>query len=71
MWLLLKTAAGTFSTVVVIASSIAATMGVAGWFGMFMSTRNGECTDYGDDTCRRRLYPCDINHVVWDAPRKR
>jgi len=38
MWLLLKTAVGTFSTVVVIASSIAATMGVAGWFGMFMST---------------------------------
>jgi predicted RND superfamily exporter protein len=38
MWLLLKTAVGTFSTVMVIASSIAATMGVAGWFGMFMST---------------------------------
>ncbi|WP_293747312.1 MMPL family transporter [uncultured Paraglaciecola sp.] len=38
MWLLLKTAVGTFSTVVVIASSIAATMGVAGWFGMFMSS---------------------------------
>jgi predicted RND superfamily exporter protein len=38
MWLLLKTAVGTFSTVVVIASSIAVTMGVAGWFGMFMST---------------------------------
>lgn len=38
MWLLLKTVVGTFSTVVVIASSIAATMGVAGWFGMFMST---------------------------------
>ncbi|WP_339723899.1 MMPL family transporter [uncultured Paraglaciecola sp.] len=38
MWLLLKTAVGTFSTVVIIASSIAATMGVAGWFGMFMST---------------------------------
>ena len=38
MWLLLKTAVGTFSTVVVVASSIAATMGVAGWFGMFMST---------------------------------
>jgi predicted RND superfamily exporter protein len=38
MWLLLKTAVGTFSTVVVIASSIAATMGVAGWLGMFMST---------------------------------
>lgn len=38
MWLLLKTAVGTFSTVIVIASSIAATMGVAGWFGMFMST---------------------------------
>lgn len=38
MWILLKTAVGTFATVVVIASSIAATMGVAGWFGMFMST---------------------------------
>jgi predicted RND superfamily exporter protein len=38
MWLLLKTAVGTFSTVVVIASSIAATMGVAGWFSMFMSS---------------------------------
>jgi predicted RND superfamily exporter protein len=38
MWLLLKTAVGTFSTVLVVASSIAATMGVAGWFGMFMST---------------------------------
>lgn len=38
MWLLLKTAVGTFSTIVVIATSIAATMGVAGWFGMFMST---------------------------------
>ncbi|WP_293761428.1 MMPL family transporter [uncultured Paraglaciecola sp.] len=38
MWLLLKTAVGTFSTVVVIASSIAATMGIAGWLGMFMST---------------------------------
>jgi predicted RND superfamily exporter protein len=38
MWLLLKTAVGTFSTVVVIASSIAVTMGIAGWFGMFMST---------------------------------
>lgn len=38
MWLLLRTAVGTFSTVVVIASSIAATLGVAGWFGMFMST---------------------------------
>ena len=38
MWLLLKTAVGTFSTVVVVASSIAATMGIAGWFGMFMST---------------------------------
>jgi predicted RND superfamily exporter protein len=38
MWLLLKTAVGTFSTVVVIVSSIAATMGIAGWFGMFMST---------------------------------
>lgn len=38
MWLLLKTAVGTFSTVIVIASSIAATLGVAGWFGMFMST---------------------------------
>lgn len=38
MWLLLKTVVGTFSTVVVIASSIAATLGVAGWFGMFMST---------------------------------
>jgi predicted RND superfamily exporter protein len=38
MWFLLKTAVGTFSTVVVIVSSIAVTMGVAGWFGMFMST---------------------------------
>lgn len=38
MWLLLKTAVGTFSTIVVIATSIAATMGVAGWLGMFMST---------------------------------
>jgi predicted RND superfamily exporter protein len=38
MWLLLKTAVGTFSTVVVIASSIAVTMGVAGWLDMFMST---------------------------------
>ncbi|MBL4630055.1 MAG: MMPL family transporter [Paraglaciecola sp.] len=38
MWILLKTAVGTFATVVVIAYSIAATMGVAGWFGMFMST---------------------------------
>ena len=38
MWLLLKTAVGTFSTVIIIVSSIAATMGVAGWFGMFMST---------------------------------
>ena len=34
----LKSYLGTFSTVLVIASSIAATMGVAGWFGMFMST---------------------------------
>lgn len=38
MWLLLKTVVGTFSTVVVIASSIAVTLGIAGWFGMFMST---------------------------------
>ena len=38
IWLLLKTAAGTYSTVVVIASSIAATIGVAGWSGMFIST---------------------------------
>ena len=38
MWLLLKTAVGAFSTVIIIASSIAATMGIAGWLGMFMST---------------------------------
>ena len=38
IWLLLKTAVGTYSTVVVIASSIAATIGVAGWSGMFIST---------------------------------
>lgn len=38
MWVLLKTAVGTFATVIVIASSIAVTLGVAGWFGMFMST---------------------------------
>jgi predicted RND superfamily exporter protein len=38
IWLLLKTAVGTYSTVVVIASSIATTIGVAGWSGMFIST---------------------------------
>ncbi|WP_299078571.1 MMPL family transporter [uncultured Paraglaciecola sp.] len=38
MWLLLRTVVGAFSTVIVIASSIAVTMGLAGWLGMFMST---------------------------------
>lgn len=38
MWILLKTIVGTLSTLVIIIASIAATMGIAGWLGMFMST---------------------------------
>lgn len=38
MWLLLKTAVGTFATLIIIVSSVAVTLGLAGWWGMFLST---------------------------------
>jgi predicted RND superfamily exporter protein len=38
MWILLRTFIGTLSTVIVIIASIAATMGLSGWMGMFLST---------------------------------
>jgi predicted RND superfamily exporter protein len=38
MWLLLRTFFGTLSTLIVIIASIATTMGLAGWMGMFLST---------------------------------
>nr|WP_268820417.1 MMPL family transporter [Paraglaciecola sp. G1-23] len=38
MWILLKTLSGTLATLLIIITSIAATMGVGGWFGMFLST---------------------------------
>jgi predicted RND superfamily exporter protein len=38
MWLLLRTFIGTFSTLIVIIASIATTMGLSGWMGMFLST---------------------------------
>ncbi|WP_051275659.1 efflux RND transporter permease subunit [Aestuariibacter salexigens] len=38
MWLLLKSITGTFATLLIVALSIAATMGLAGWSGLFLST---------------------------------
>lgn len=38
MWLLLRTFVGTLATLFVIFASIVSTMGLAGWFGMFLST---------------------------------
>ena len=38
MWLALRTFVGTLSTVLVIVGSIATTMGLCGWLGMFLST---------------------------------
>lgn len=38
LWLLLRSFAGMFATLVIIVISIAATMGISGWFGMFLST---------------------------------
>ncbi|GAA0368448.1 MMPL family transporter [Bowmanella denitrificans] len=38
LWLLLRSFTGTLSTVVVIITAIVATMGMAGWMGMFLST---------------------------------
>lgn len=38
LWLLLRSLAGTFATLVIIVVSIAATMGLSGWMGYFLST---------------------------------
>ncbi|MGJ8680286.1 efflux RND transporter permease subunit [Paraglaciecola sp.] len=38
LWILLRTFTGTITTLIIIVSSIAATMGMAGWFGLFLST---------------------------------
>ncbi len=38
LWLLLRSFAGTFATLVVIIISITSTMGISGWMGMFLST---------------------------------
>lgn len=38
MWILLKTFVGTLATLVVIMASILSTMGISGWFDMFIST---------------------------------
>lgn len=38
LWALLRSFTGTFSTVVIIVSSIVATMGIAGWLSFFLST---------------------------------
>jgi predicted RND superfamily exporter protein len=38
LWLLLRSFTGTFSTLVIIVISIAATMGISGWMGFFLST---------------------------------
>ncbi|MEP0355763.1 MMPL family transporter [Paraglaciecola sp.] len=38
MWLLLRTFVGTLATLFVIIASIVSTMGLAGWFGLFLST---------------------------------
>ncbi|MDU0354536.1 MMPL family transporter [Paraglaciecola aquimarina] len=38
MWILLRTIIGTITTLIIIIASIAATMGLAGWAGMYLST---------------------------------
>jgi len=38
LWVLLRSFTGTFATLVVIVVSIAATMGISGWMGFFLST---------------------------------